>query len=251
MTGSMITTVLDECEQFSLYMRDFFKRKVLKYLRNKQLLQNDETKEFLDVFDFENPFKGKKTLDKQIEALRTKCGYINAPLDYRMDNAIDRESCSYIPKMVLETFQYVRIIDVLTLVLFNQNVREVILSGEKSPDGVIGSFIDGQHFKLHPLFSRFPHAIRLKLYYDEPEIVNPLGSKTRIHKLGVFYYQIQNMPAHMNSELSSIHVLFICSDADVKKYGFERILAPFFNDLLTLECDERFTIQIGEEEFVL
>jgi len=78
----------------------------------------------------------------------------------------------------------------------------------------------------------------MKLYYDELEIANPLGSKKGIHKLGAFYFAIMNLPAHMNADLNSIHVLAICHDYDAKKYGFDRILARFRYDLDRLESDE-------------
>lgn len=254
MTGSMITSILDEFEQLSFYMRDFLKRRVSKHLRDQQLLDNDGITELLTVFDFENPFDGIRTLDQQIDTLRDRCGYIDSeeiPLGYRMDSALDRETCTYVPKMVMETFQYVPIIKVLSLVWLNDTIREAILAEEKSPNGVLASFLDGEHCNAHPLFSRFPHALRLRLYYDELEIVNPLGSKTGIHKLGAFYYQIENLPGHMNSELSDIHVLVLCCDADVKKYGFRAILAPFLDDLLKLESDEGVIMRTREEEFVL
>ena len=179
--------------------------------------------------------------------------HCNGPMtgSYRVDSTLDSETCTYIPSMVMETFQYVPVIKVLSLVLSNDTIREAILREEKSPDGIKVSFIDGEHFKFHPLFSRYPHAIRIKLYCDELEIVNPLGSKTGIHKLGIFYYVVDNLPGHMNSELSDIHVLLLCCDVDVKKYGFKAILAPFLNDLRKLESDEGVIIEIGEEELVL
>lgn len=83
------------------------------------------------------------------------------------------------------------------------------------------------------------------------EIVNPFGSKTGVHKLGVFYYTIQNLLPHMNSETSSIHVLLLCCHADVIKYKMEKILSPFFEDLAQLESDEGVSILLDEEKYIL
>lgn len=58
-------------------------------------------------------------------------------------------------------------------------------------DGMIADYCDGQVFQLHPLFSRDPCALQIILYYDEVEVVNPLGSKTSKHKVGnktIFYF---------------------------------------------------------------
>ena len=51
-------------------------------------------------------------------------------------------------------------------------------------DGIISDFCDGDVYKNHPLFSRDPRAIQILLYYDDVEVVNPLGSKTSKHKFG-------------------------------------------------------------------
>lgn len=57
---------------------------------------------------------------------------------------------------------------------------------------MIEDFCDGQLFKAHPLFSRDPNALQLLLYYDELEIITPLGSKTGKHKLGIKCNLLQN-----------------------------------------------------------
>lgn len=95
--------------------------------------------------------------------------------------------------------------------------------------------------------------MRIVLYYDELGIVNPLGSKTGLHKIGTFYFVVQNLPPHMNSELSSIHVLILCCDTDVKKYDINKILEPFLKDLEKLESDEGVPMLILdiEEVYVL
>ena len=56
---------------------------------------------------------------------------------------------------------------------------------------MIADYCDGQVFQQHPLFSRDPCALQIILYYDEVEVVNPLGSKTSKHKVGnetIFFF---------------------------------------------------------------
>ena len=45
-------------------------------------------------------------------------------------------------------------------------------------------FCDGKSFRAHPLFSTKANALQVFLYFDELETCNPLGSKTKKHKLG-------------------------------------------------------------------
>ena len=186
--------------------------------------------------------------------MKEQCNYIEPieiPLDYRKDKTLNRETGTFMPKRVLDTCQYVPVIETLKLVLSNRHVFEAIHSETPSSFGKLNSFIDSDHFKNHPFLQVHKHALRIQFYYNELEIVNPLGSKTGVHKLGAFYYVIQNVPAHMNSELSSIHVLMLCSDFDVKRYGFQKILSPFFSDLEKLESDNGVEILLGGINFTL
>lgn len=61
--------------------------------------------------------------------------------------------------------------------------------------------------------------------------------KAGIHKLGLFYYTIQNLPFNLNSSMNSIFILAVCYTSDIKKYGFQPILDPFIKEVKQLESD--------------
>lgn len=254
MTGASVADVLDECEQLLKNLTRFLKFKVRNFLRDREILDNEEGQELLGHFNFENVFSGLQSTEQQIKVLKENYNYIEAveiPLGHREDTGLDKESGTFIPKLVPETFQYVPIIKVLSLILQNDEVRNAILLESGSEEGVLSSFVDGQHFKQHEFFQRYKNAIRIEIYFDDVEIANPLGSKTVIHKLGVVLYRIQNMPVHMNSKLGSIHTACIAYSDDIKKYGFDKIFHPFMRDIKKLESNEGVTIQIGNEDFIL
>lgn len=48
----------------------------------------------------------------------------------------------------------------------------------------MGDYCDGELFKKHPLFKENPSALQIRLYYDDLEVCNALGSKSKMHKLG-------------------------------------------------------------------
>ena len=73
------------------------------------------------------------------------------------------------------------------------NISIQVENSHQRRDGMIADYCDGQAFQQHPLFSRDPCALQIILYYDEVEVVNPLGSKTSKHKVGnktIFLYFI-------------------------------------------------------------
>ena len=60
--------------------------------------------------------------------------------------------------------------------------------GHKSSSGLLHDFCDGKDFTTHLLFSVKADALQIFFYFDELEICNPLGSKVKIHKLGMFSF---------------------------------------------------------------
>ena len=58
------------------------------------------------------------------------------------------------------------------------------MRGHSLENHLLGDYCDGSDFRGHPLFTQEHKALQLMLYYDELEVCNPLGTKTKIHKLG-------------------------------------------------------------------
>ena len=58
-----------------------------------------------------------------------------------------------------------------------------VTTSHSSSDGLLRDMCDGSYFREHPLFQAHPDALQLQLFYDDVEVVNPLGTKTKKHKL--------------------------------------------------------------------
>ena len=68
------------------------------------------------------------------------------------------------------------------MVVIVQVMNSHSLSGNK-----LGDFCDGELFLSSQLFQQHPCALQIQLYYDEVEVCNPIGTKTKKHKLGKFH----------------------------------------------------------------
>ena len=119
----------------------------------------------------------------------------------------------------------------------------------------MGDYCDSPAFKSHPLFSKDPSALQIMIYYDDVEVTNPLGSKTKTHKIGsfiffvisfvvtmvpllstaAFYYSLGNIPPQYRSTLWNIQLLAITTSPTLQKYGPDRILEPIIKDIKILE----------------
>lgn len=162
---------------------------------------------------------------------------------------IEKNKCGQ--KKIYETFQYVPIIETLKLIMSHSSMRNYVCVEQNSSDNLLVTFRDGISYKQHPFFQRYPDALRIQLYYDDVVVNNPLGSKVHPHKIGAFYFVIQNLPQYINSSLGGIHILSLCHTADIQKYGMKAIFKPFLLDLSKLESDNGVNVIYNGTHFIL
>ena len=74
-------------------------------------------------------------------------------------------------------------------------------------------------------------------YYDELEIVNPIGSYVKKHKLGCLFFFLANVRPQYRSTFKAIHLLAVARSQDINVYGIDKFLTPFVEDLKELYCD--------------
>lgn len=61
-----------------------------------------------------------------------------------------------------------------------------IVGGHKREDGMLSDYCDGSVYHSHRLFSNVPSSLEILAYYDDVEVCNPLGSRSKKHKLGMY-----------------------------------------------------------------
>ena len=75
-------------------------------------------------------------------------------------------------------------------VLNTSQVFSNVRNSHISSDGIIIDVCDGNHCKSHELFRQDDRALQVIAYYDDVEVVNPLGSKRKKHKVGMLIFLI-------------------------------------------------------------
>lgn len=104
-------------------------------------------------------------------------------------------------------------------------------------------FEDGLFCRQHPVFN-VSSNIRILGYFDDVEVVNPIGVHTKKHKLGLFFWTLLNVPPALRSKLSCINVIAIAKSRDYKEFGLNLLLHDFvsglnelYNNGISLEID--------------
>ncbi len=68
-------------------------------------------------------------------------------------------------------------------------------------------------------------------------MVNPLGSKTSVHKLGFVYFTLKCLRPEYLSNLNSHFLLAVYKTDDIKTYGINAVLDPIVSEIKDLELE--------------
>lgn len=100
---------------------------------------------------------------------------------------------------------------------------------------ILGDIYDGTEFKSNALFSESGNSQKLILYQDSFEVVNPLGSTKKKHKLLGVYYTLANFYPFHCSAVENLQLLLLCKESDFKYVGQDKVFSTMLSDLKELE----------------
>ena len=105
-----------------------------------------------------------------------------------------------------------------------------------SQDEFMYDICDGDVFANHPVFSNDRKALQIILNCDDMEIVNPLGSHIKKHKITLFYFTLGNIAPEYRSKLQAIQLLAVCRSKDVRNTkSEEKLLSDFISTVSEME----------------
>jgi len=128
---------------------------------------------------------------------------------------------------------YVPFISQLTALLSMPEIHRCVhypvpQTGELMTDFTDGFVIDA------PLLNNNTHLL-FSLYSDELEIVNPIGSHRKIHKIIVFYWCLLNIPPQFRSKMHVIQLAAVAKSSYVKQYGCNALLDDLCSAFIALK----------------
>ena len=136
-----------------------------------------------------------------------------------------------------DNFYYIPLLDTLKTLLTVNDIQAEVLNSHQCENNELRDFCDGQLFHSHPLFMSEKNALQIIGYYDELEVVNPIGSYVSKHKLGCLFFTLGNIRPQYRSSLKAINLVAVGKYEDIRNYGIDAFLSPFVDDLKTLFCD--------------
>ena len=146
----------------------------------------------------------------------------------------------------LRKFAYIPILSVLRHLLKKGDLLESVMADVPLRSESFSSFFDSCYFKSNRLHQNHNTVLLLGLYQDDFEVVNPLGTSRKIHKLCSFYWVLLNQKYGFRSSLQSIHTCILCPSSDVKYFGLD-VLDSLARDIKTLEEKGVYVDLLGTE----
>lgn len=104
-----------------------------------------------------------------------------------------------------------------------------------SKTDVLSDSCDGKVFLSNTFFQENPNCLKLVLYQDAFEVVNPLGSAKKKHKVLAVYFSLLNMPPHVRSNVDHMQLVLLCREKDFKEFGHAKVFSELLTDLKQLE----------------
>ncbi|CAF1050796.1 unnamed protein product [Brachionus calyciflorus] len=167
-----------------------------------------------------------------------------------------KESNLYVkPKEILLTnkqkFHYVPIIENIKSLLSNERLLEDFLKKNNHENGLlIKRFNDSLNFKNNRLFSEYTNTIKIKLFIDEFNLLNPLGDNRKKKKMTGVYYKIDNF-SQKHQSIDYLTQLALIFDSNfLKNFDYSKVFEKFVDDIKLLE-NEGICIPYKDQNLLL
>ncbi|KAK2848473.1 hypothetical protein Q7C36_010155 [Tachysurus vachellii] len=141
------------------------------------------------------------------------------------DENMTQRFAHYIP--VIQTLS-----NLLKLELWKYSVSQI---SSKTDSDYFGDVSDGKNFKCNHFFRENAKCLKVILYQDAFEIVNPLGSAKKKHKVVAVYLSVVNLPPHVRSNTDLMSLVLLCAENDLKRFGSAKVFSELLVDLQDLE----------------
>lgn len=161
-------------------------------------------------------------------------------------NAVVKRGNKKLIAEIEHAFYYIPILETIQVQLNSPKFLEFVVDGQKQTlnPNILRDFCNGTFVSEHCLFGCDNQALKILMYYDDVNVVNPTNNK--IHQLGFFYYQLANLPPEYRSKVKSIQLFAICRKEYIKVYGLNAALVPFVHELKILGSDNGHPFAVGE-----
>jgi len=175
------------------------------------------------------------TNDRRMSYYKTHFPYV-APIEYKLGYRFGKS----------HSFMYVPILTSLQKLVAIPEILGEVVKHRVCREGMYMSYEDGSYYQSNELFQEHEISLKIGLYHDDWESVNPLGTARKMHKISAFYWVLLNLPPVHRSALKVIQLCVLAKSQDVRLFGLAAVLRPLLNDISVLESEGVYIESLGE-----
>ena len=132
---------------------------------------------------------------------------------------------------------YVPVKDTIRNLFQNGCVMEQYANPLPQVRGILSDVMDGTAYQSNDFFFENKDAIKLIMFQDAFEIVNPLGSAKKKHKVLGVYFTLADFYPHCRSSVAQMQLVMLCKESYCKLFGDGKVFRQLISDLEDLERD--------------
>lgn len=213
--------------------KEFFKSQLSKTLRSENIPSHNVDRIVAQSFSkdpFENQYdRNWKSSYRRKEFFKRTFTFVK-PEKIKYVKTIKKKG---ITRFVNTFYYYVNIKETLKACFsVDKSLRLDVKPAVRRTDGLLADVTDGKVYQDNIFFQENPSSVRIILYQDGVEIVNPLGGAKRKHKILAVYLSILNLPEHLRTRINSIKLVALCNE---RLFDHQIVYGKIVEDLKELE----------------
>lgn len=132
-------------------------------------------------------------------------------------------------------FHYVPILNTIKAVFSNKYLAAYLDQPIQNDSNIFRDFSDGNGYKENKFFQKNPDAIKVILYQDSFEIINPIGSARTKHKIVGIYMTFGNLLDCVRTHINTISSFQLVALVTEKLFDHNKVYGEIVKDLQILE----------------
>ncbi|XP_071843985.1 uncharacterized protein [Apostichopus japonicus] len=226
---STIQTIVEELQSIHDICKASLELKLTSKLKEAQVSE-DFIEQLVAYINFEDEWLAIDSVKGELRTKHTRRVFYKSlnfvcPVSIALGSGISGKihHCHYVP-----------LLDTIKLLLENESTPLKSEANCTNPSA-LNDITDGQVFRENKLFKSDSNVVPVMLFQDAFEVVNPLGSAKKKHKILAVYYSLGNIPPEYRSSIESLQLALLCKESDLKQFGQEKVFKRLIEDLKSLE----------------
>lgn len=164
------------------------------------------------------------THHRRLQYYKAHCNYVQ-PLEVSLGHKEGQQ----------RHYHYIPILESLRALLKQQGAAQLNYNAHHEEDDILCDITDGWAFKSNDMFSSDMDVLKVMIFQDAFEVVNPLASAKTKNKVLAVYFTLANYPPYQRSTIDQIQLALLCLEKHIKYFGVNEVFSKLVADLCELE----------------